>query len=93
MALLLLLRQSFFWMPHPIGLVMLVNPIMGAYWFSIMLGWLCKMVVTRYGNKDTYLRVRPVFIGLIAGELLMIVIGMLVAYWLEVPMPISLDRN
>jgi len=37
--------------------------------------------------------VRPVFIGLIAGELLMIVIGMLVAYWLEVPMPISLDRN
>ena len=92
MALLLFLRQSLFWLPHPIGMIMLVNPIMGAYWFSILLGWLCKSLVTSYGNKDAYARVRPLFIGLVAGELLMVVVGMVVAYLLEVPVPVSLNR-
>lgn len=93
MALLLYFRQKLFWLPHPIGMIMLVSPIMGAYWFSILLGWLCKSLVTRYGNKETYLKTRLLFIGLIAGELVMVVIGMALSYALDVSIPVGLNRN
>lgn len=68
---LLYFRRRIFWLPHPIGMIMLVNPIMGSYWGSILIGWLAKSLVTKYGNKGTYLRARCFFIGLIVGELLM----------------------
>jgi len=67
MIALLYFRQMIFWLPHPIGMIMLVNPIMNAYWFSILIGWLAKVLVTRYGNKDTYRIVRGLFVGLIVG--------------------------
>jgi len=75
MAGLLYFRQHIFWLPHPIGLVMLVNPLMHSYWFSIFLGWLFKTLFTKYGNKDTYARGRYFFVGLIAGELIMCLFG------------------
>ncbi|MFO7534968.1 MAG: DUF6785 family protein [Kiritimatiellia bacterium] len=93
MAALLYFRQSLFWMPHPIGLVMLVNPIMRYYWFSIFLGWAAKSVVTRYGGKNTYIRVRGLFIGLIAGELLMVALGTLISVLLDIPIRMDLNRN
>ena len=74
MGLLLYLRQFIFWLPHPIGLIMLVNPLMVSYWFSIFLGWLFNLLITRYGNKNTYQKATHFFIGLIAGELFMIII-------------------
>ncbi len=80
MAILLYLRQFLFWLPHPIGFVMLVNPIMLAYWFSILIGWLAKTLVTRYGNQDSYRKARFLFIGLIFGELILVAINMLLSY-------------
>ena len=70
MASLLYFRRHIFWLPHPIGLIMFVNPGMNAYWFPIFIGWVCKVLANRYGNKETYRRLRYVFIGLIVGELL-----------------------
>lgn len=93
MAALLYLRQTLFWMPHPIGLVMLVNPIMRYYWFSIFIGWAAKAVVTRYGGKNTYIRVRGLFIGLIAGELLMVALAGLLSILLDMPVRMDLNRN
>ncbi len=93
MALLLYLRQSLFWLPHPIGLIMLVNPIMRYYWFSILLGWLAKSLVTRYGGKATYYRARGLFIGLIAGELIMVALAMILSLALDTPIQIDLNRN
>jgi hypothetical protein len=93
MGLLLFFRQSFFWLPHPIGLLMLVNPIMSTYWFSILLGWLAKALVTRYGNRETYIKTRALFIGLIVGELLIIMLGLYLSYALDVKVPIDLNRN
>ncbi|MBN1807535.1 MAG: hypothetical protein JW909_00590 [Planctomycetes bacterium] len=69
-AISMLLRQTLFWFPHPIGYIMLVNPLMSRLWFSFFIGWAAKKVVVRYGGKSTYDRVRLVFIGLIMGELL-----------------------
>jgi hypothetical protein len=93
MALLLYLRQSLFWLPHPIGLIMLVNPIMRYYWFSILLGWLAKSLVTRYGGKTTYARARGLFIGLIAGEVIMVALAMIFSLALDTSIPIDLNRN
>ena len=75
MVALLYFRQRVFWIPHPIGFIMLVNPLMSEYWFSILLGWLFKTMVSKYGNKDTYARFRYLFIGLIVGELVMCLFG------------------
>lgn len=72
---LLYFRQRVFWLPHPIGMIMLVNPLMHSYWFSIFLGWLLKTLFTKYGNKDTYARGRYFFVGLIVGELIMCLFG------------------
>jgi hypothetical protein len=93
MAALLYFRQMFFWLPHPIGMIMLVNPIMNAYWFSILIGWLAKMLVTRYGNKNTYRIVRGLFIGLIVGELAIILCALIGSLIIGRPIYIDLNRN
>ena len=93
MAALLYLRQSFFWLPHPIGMIMLVNPIMGTYWFSIFLGWLFKRLVTKYGSKEAYVKARTLFMGLIVGELLVVILAMIVSCKTGLTIPIDLNRN
>jgi len=93
MAALLYFRQFLFWLPHPIGMIMLVNPIMTAYWFSIFLGWVAKSLVTKYGTKDTYARVRCLFLGLIVGELTIVALSMILTIWLGTRIPIDLNRN
>lgn len=93
MSLLLFARQYVFWLPHPIGLIMLVNPLMDAYWFSILLGWIGNVVVTKYGNQDTYRRARGLFIGLIVGELVIVILAALISAWMGQVIPIDLNRN
>ena len=74
MGLLLFSRQKIFGIPHPIGLVMLINPVMFGFWGSVMLGWLFKSLASKYCSKEQYLSVRCFFIGLVVGHL---VAGML----------------
>jgi hypothetical protein len=75
MVVILLARSHVFWMVHPIGIIMLVNPLMRGYWGSILIGWLFKSLVSKYGNKDTYERLRRFFIGLIVGEITACILG------------------
>lgn len=93
MAALLFFRQFYFWLPHPIGLIMFVNPIMNAYWFSIFLGWICNVAVTKYGNKESFQRAKGFFIGLIVGELILVVIAFIVTVALGTQSGIDLNRN
>ena len=94
MAALLYYRQSFFWLPHPIGMIMLINPLMRFYWFPILLGWLAKALVTRYGSRDTYTKLRAFFIGLIVGELMVVSASLFISYWWNLPnAAIDLDRS
>lgn len=73
-ALSLFLRQSMFWFPHPIGFVMLINPLMNSMWFSFFIGWVVKKLVVTYGGKQTFDVVRKPMIGLILGELIAVLI-------------------
>jgi len=71
---------------------MLANTLMGVYWFSIFLGWFAKSLIAKYGGKDTYAKVRGAFIGLIVGELVIVVLAMILAYSLGLYSNITLNR-
>jgi len=93
MVALLYLRRFVFWLPHPIGLIMLVNPVMRRYWFSLFLGWAFKSLVSKYGNKDQYGRIRGLFVGLIVGEILLVLISMILSYAFGFNAGIDLNRG
>jgi len=72
---LLLARQKFFGVPHPLGLVMLMNPVMFGFWGSILIGWLCKSLVSKYCTKEQYAAIRGFFVGLVVGHLTAVLLG------------------
>ena len=92
MAALLYFRQTRFWLPHPIGLIMLVNPLMRTYWFSFPRGWLAKALVTRYSNKEGYRSIRCLFVGLIIGEFFIVALAMLLSLIMQKRLGIDLNR-
>ena len=68
---LMWMRRLFVWWPiHPIGYTML--SAWGAFklWFSIFLGWLMKYSIVKYGGLRAYRQARPVFMGLVLGEMI-----------------------
>ncbi len=75
MTILLISRRAFFWVPHPIGLVAFINPVMWGLWGSIMIGWVFKIIVSKYCSKEQYLQYRCFFIGLVIGHLFAGVVG------------------
>ena len=52
------MRRKFFWWLHPIGFVMMANPLIPALWFSFFLGWCCKKLAVRYGGRHMFARLR-----------------------------------
>lgn len=93
MGALLYGRQFLFWLPHPLGMIMLVNRLMHVLWFSVFLGWACKTAVSRYGSRAGYHKARGFFIGLIAGELAMALVSMLVTACTGIRILIPLNIN
>jgi hypothetical protein len=81
MSLLLYFRQKSSWIPHPIGLIMLINPVMFGFWGSIFIGWLFKSIASKYCTKDQYHSVRFFFIGLIVGHLFAAFMGWDIMNW------------
>ena len=78
-GLSIFLRRTLFWFPHPIGYIMMINPLMTQLWFSFFIGWVCKKLVVKYGGKATFDKVRLIFIGLIMGELIGVFVWPMVA--------------
>lgn len=69
MTVLLIARRSCFWIPHPIGLVVFINPVMYGFWGSILIGWIFKSLVSKYCSKEQYFHIRCFFVGLVVGHL------------------------
>lgn len=66
-----LLRTRFAaWPFHPIGfLIALDTWTVSSLWFSVLLGWLLRRVIQRYGGRKGYRLLLPGAIGLIAGDM------------------------
>jgi hypothetical protein len=63
------LRMRYTWWPlSPLGFALSGSWSMIVFWFPMLIAWLVKGGVVRYGGMSTYLRLRPLFFGLILGE-------------------------
>ena len=56
------------WPFHPIGLVMNATYYANVAWASILFGWLLKIILVKYGGARLYRAARPLFLGIILGE-------------------------
>ena len=84
MGLLMVARQRFLWWPfHPLGFP--VSLLFGTVFFSVLLAWLIKMVVIKYGGPQLYLKTRPFFLGLILGQFVTAGFWLAVSYFTKTP--------
>ena len=75
-------RSRFLWFPlHPIGILMCVPFAMYSMWVSIMLGWLFKVVISRFGGSDSYRKLVPAFLGLALGDMVMVALWVAIDGW------------
>lgn len=91
-ALTMVLRRTLLWFPHPIGFIMLINPLMTQLWFSFFLGWIFKKIVVKYGGKATFDKTRVIFIGLIMGELIAVCFWPIMSFFGQWTAGITLNR-
>ena len=87
-----IMRRRFFWWLHPIGFAMMANPLMCQLWFGFFVGWLCKKLAVKYGGRHMFAKVRPMFIGLLFGELAACFFWSLMAFLLGLS-KVSIDIN
>jgi len=67
--ILLALRTTFPWWPlHPVGYAVSSSWSMNLLWMPMLIAWVIKLVVLRYGGLRLFRQGLPLFIGLILGE-------------------------
>ncbi len=65
-----MLRLAFWWWPlHPIGYLAATCWGMHTAWIPFFVGWLCKVLVVRFGGLKLYRRTLPIAVGLIVGDM------------------------
>lgn len=75
-------RARFAWFPlHPLGYIIFTPYAMVTLWFSIFLGWLIKSLILRFGGTQTYRSVTPFFLGLILGDVTMMIFWVCIDAW------------
>ena len=63
------MRMRFaWWLWHPVGYATSMSWSMGKIWFCIFIGWLTKILITRYGGAASYRKAIPFFVGVVLGE-------------------------
>jgi hypothetical protein len=68
------LRRSFVWWPlHPLAYALSCSWTVIVFWFPVLVAWVLKTALMRYGGVKTYRQARPFFLGLIFGEFFMAV--------------------
>ncbi len=79
---MMLVRARFAWFPlHPLGLLMCLPFAMHSMWLSIFLGWLAKITITRFGGNESYRRLIPFFLGLVLGDIVLLVFWVIIDGW------------
>jgi hypothetical protein len=82
------MRQRYWWWPlYPIGFALSGSWSMIVFWFPILVAWVLKSVITRYGGMHTYSNLRPLFLGLILGEFSQAVVWATIAGIWRTPAP------
>jgi hypothetical protein len=86
--LLTYMRMLHAWWPlYPLGFALAGSWSMIVFWFPILVAWLVKTAIMKYGGWRTYNLLRPFFLGLILGEFSQAVIWATIAGIWRVPAP------
>jgi len=72
---------------HPLGFAMSATWGVVVLWFSMLVAWLIKAPLLRYGGMAMYRRTRPFFLGMIFGEFFSAAIWALLALLFRVETP------
>ncbi len=67
------------WPLLPVGYLVAQTFQIHLVWASLFIGWLAKSLIVRFGGHSLFKSVRPVFVGLIFGEILAAAFWLLVA--------------
>jgi hypothetical protein len=83
-----LLRARVSWWPlHPLGYALMASWTVVVFWFSILIAWIVKSCVLRYGGIRVYRELRPLFIGMILGEFCAAAMWTLIAAFTPISAP------
>jgi len=86
------LRLNFVWWPiHPLGFVMATSWASLNLWFSLFLGWVFKLLTIRYTGLRGYVTFRPLFMGVILGDVLGAVLWMVVGWFTHVGFMVTVN--
>jgi hypothetical protein len=66
--LMFMRMRSIWWPIHPAGYAISGSWSMNSFWFSILISFVCKWVILRFGGLRTYRKGIPLFLGLVLGE-------------------------
>jgi hypothetical protein len=70
---------------HPVLFLVWGIYATASVWASFLVGWAVKTLVVRFGGGKVYQNLKPLFVGLIAGELIMVGVSILIEllyYWI-----------
>ena len=83
---LTMMKSRFLWWPfHPIGYGLAVSYAMDYFWFTALIGWMCKFLSIRYGGMKFYRQALPFFMGLILGDYVTASIWTLIGWAFGIP--------
>ena len=66
------------WPLLPVGFLYSHTVYSNVGWYSIILGWLIKLLIVRFGGSRLYQRAKPLFVGMIFGEALAVGIWLII---------------
>ncbi len=66
------------WPIHPVGLLMVSGWGTIQVWIGVFFGWLLRNLIVFFGGSRLYTSARPIFIGLIIGEIIAAILWVLV---------------
>jgi hypothetical protein len=76
-----LLRFRFSWWPfHPVIFLMWGTWTETLVWVSFLIGWVIKECIVRFGGGRTYQSLKPLFIGMIMGEIVVVAMILVVGF-------------
>ena len=78
-AALAFLRSRYYWFPlHPVGLAFQWTIVAVVYWSTLMIVWLAKLLILRFGGARAYLAGKPLFYGLGIGYVTTVIVSVTV---------------
>jgi hypothetical protein len=83
MTLLMIARRRYLWWPlHPLGfpISVLGYPVL-TVWISVFIAWLFKAIILKYGGPKLYRKGRPFFLGLIAGQFIVMGVWLIIDHF------------